>query len=117
MALIALGIAVSIAYFSPDRQVFWVIIFGWSGIAATFCPVIILSLFWKKYSEQGAIASMISGFLCVPFVKFVLQDLDGLGIYFEKMDVLFPSFVVAMLIGVLFSKLYPPKERTSKNKS
>ena len=117
MALIALGIAVSIAYFSPDRQVFWVIIFGWSGIAATFCPVIILSLFWKNYSEQGAIASMISGFLCVPFVKFVLQDLDGLGIYFEKMDVLFPSFVVAMLIGVLFSKLYPPKERTSKNKS
>jgi len=80
-----------------------------SGIAATFCPVIILSLFWKKYSEQGAIASMVSGFLCVPFVKFVLQELDSVGIYFEKMDVLFPSFVVAMLIGILFSKLYPVK--------
>lgn len=109
MALVALGLAMIIAVVSPERQVFWVIIFGWSGIAATFCPVIILSLFWKGYSEQGAIASMISGFACVPLFKFVFQEIEGLGIYFEKMDVLLPSFLVAMLVGWIFSKVYPPK--------
>lgn len=109
MALIALGLAMIIAVVSPDRQVFWVIIFGWSGIAATFCPVIILSLFWKGYSEQGAIASMISGFACVPLFKFVFQEMEGVGIYFEKLDVLFPSFLVAMLVGWFFSKVFPPK--------
>lgn len=109
MALIALGLAIIIAVVSPDRQVFWVIIFGWSGIAATFCPVIILSLFWKGYSEQGAIASMISGFACVPLFKFVFQEMEGIGIYFEKLDVLFPSFLVAMLVGWIFSKTFPPK--------
>jgi sodium/proline symporter len=109
MALVALGLAMIIAVVSPDRQVFWVIIFGWSGIAATFCPVIILSLFWKGYSEQGAIASMISGFACVPLFKFVFQKIEGIGIYFEKMDVLLPSFLVAMLVGWIFSKIYPPK--------
>ena len=109
MALIALGLAMAIAVLSPERQVFWVIIFGWSGIAATFCPVIILSLFWKGYSEQGAIASMVTGFACVPLFKFVFQEMEDVGIYFEKMDVLLPSFVIAMLIGWVFSKIFPPK--------
>jgi len=60
---------------------------------------------------------MISGFLCVPFVKFVLQELDSAGIYFEKMAVLFPSFDVSMLIGVLFSKLYPLRNKNAEVKS
>lgn len=107
LALFALGIAISIALLIPERTVFWFVIFGWSGIAATFCPVIILSLFWPSYSEKGAIASMITGFLCVPFFKFVVQSMDGIGPYFEKLDVLAPSFLLAMISGWIFSKIYP----------
>ncbi|MFT4535224.1 MAG: sodium/proline symporter [Saprospiraceae bacterium] len=107
MAVVALGIAMTIALVSPERQVFWVIIFGWSGIAATFCPVIILSLFWKGYSEKGAIASMVSGFVSVIVIKFVFQNLDGIGEYFVALDVLAPSFLIAMIFGWIFSKLYP----------
>jgi len=111
MALVALALAMAIAYFSPERQVFWVIIFGWSGIAATFCPVIILSLFWKGFSEKGAIAAMIAGFLSVPLFNFYLQKLETVGPYLEKMDVLAPSFLIAMIFGFIFSKLYPPVKR------
>jgi len=107
MAILALGIALIIAMNSPDRTVFWMVIFGWSGIAASFCPVIILSLFWKNYSEAGAIASMIAGFLCVPFFKFVVANMDMVGPYFVKLDVLAPSFLISMIVGWIFSKLYP----------
>lgn len=107
MALMALGLSMAVAVLSPDRTIFWFIIFGWSGIAATFCPVIILSLFWKNYSEKGAIASMVTGFLSVPLFKFVVQNIDGIGVYFEKLDVLAPSFLLAMLAGWIFTKLYP----------
>lgn len=113
MALLALAIALIIAVNSPDRTVFWMVIFGWSGIAASFCPVIILSLFWKDLSEKGAIAAMISGFLSVPFFKFVVQDLPTVGAYFEKLDVLAPSFLISMIMAWLFTKLYPKKELTS----
>jgi len=105
MAILALGIAMLIAVTSPDRQVFWVIIFGWSGIAASFCPAIILSLFWKGFTEKGAIAAMITGFLCVPFFKFVMQGLPELGPYFEALDVLGPSFIISMIVGIIVSKL------------
>ena len=109
MAFTALIIAMIMNYVSPDRQIFWVIIFGWSGIAATFCPVIILTLFWKGYSEKGAIASMISGFIAVILFNFVFKEMENIGEYFVAIDVLFPSFIVAMLVGVVVSKKYPPK--------
>jgi len=111
MALFALSIAIIVAVSTPERTVFWFVIFGWSGIAATFCPVIILALFWPAYSEKGAIASMIVGFLSVPIFKFVVQNIDTVGIYFEKMDVLTPSFILAMLAGWIFTKVYPRQSK------
>ncbi|MFT6962746.1 MAG: sodium/proline symporter [Flammeovirgaceae bacterium] len=109
MAATALGIAILLYNLYPDRQIFWIMIFGWSGIAATFCPVIILSLFWKGYSEKGAIASMITGFLSVIFFKFVVSNMEGIGVYFKELDVLAPSFALAMLVGFIVSKIFPPK--------
>ena len=114
MAFTALIIAMIMNYVSPDRQIFWVIIFGWSGIAATFCPVIILSLFWKGYSEKGAIASMIAGFISVILFNFVFKEMPDVGEYFVALDVLAPSFAVAMLVGFLVSKIYPPRAEAVK---
>ena len=104
LAFLALAVALLVSILSPDRTVFWFIIFGWSGIAATFCPVIILSLFWDGYTENGAIASMITGFLCVPIFKFIIPAIDNIGIYFDKLDVMLPSVLLAVIAGVATSK-------------
>lgn len=112
MAIAALGIAILLYNLYPDRQVFWIMIFGWSGIAATFCPVIILALFWKGYTEKGAIASMITGFVSVIFFKFVVSNMESVGDYFKELDVLAPSFALAMIVGYIVSKAFPTKEAT-----
>jgi sodium/proline symporter len=104
MALLALAIAMIIAVISPNHTVFWLIIFGWSGIAASFCPVIIMSLFWSGLTERGAISAMVAGFLSVPFFKFVVQNMDGVGPYFVQLDVLAPSFLISILVGYIVSK-------------
>ena len=109
MAFTALIIAIVMDYVSPGRQIFWVIIFGWSGIAATFCPVIILTLFWKGFSERGAIASMFTGFFCVVLFNFVFKYLPDVVEYFVALDVLAPSFAIAMLVGYIVSKICPPR--------
>ena len=92
-----------VAISMPERTIFWFVIFGWSGLAATFCPTIILSLFWNNFNEKGAIASMITGFLSVPLFKFGFTSLNGIGIYFDKLGELGPSFLLAMIVGVLVS--------------
>ncbi len=114
MAFVALLIAIIINYVSPDREVFWVIIFGWSGIAATFCPVVILTLFWKGYSERGAIASMVAGFVSVMLFNFVFINIPKVGPYLKELDVLAPSFAVAMIVGIIVSKIYPPRAEAVK---
>ena len=103
LAVLSLGVALLVSFLSPTRTVFWFVIFGWSGIAATFCPVIILSLFYENFSERGAIASMVTGFFCVSFFKFIVPGFAIIGPYVDKLDVMFPSVSIAILVGWLTS--------------
>lgn len=105
LALVALAIAMIVAITTPERTIFWFVIFGWSGIAATFCPTMLLSLFWKGFTEKGAIASMIAGFLCVPIFKFWVSGMDSIGPYFNALGELPSAFGVAFIVGVAISLL------------
>ncbi len=105
LALSALAIAMAVAVISPSRSVFWFVIFGWSGISATFCPVIILSLFWSRLTLRGALAAMITGFFSVIFFKFIAPDLPAVGDHLSKLSELPPSFALAGLMGVVISVL------------
>jgi len=114
LAVFALIIAIIVALTTPGRTIFWFVIFGWSGIAATFCPTIILSIFWSRFTEKGAIASMITGFLSVPLFKFGLTSLDKVGIYFDKLGELGPSFALAFIVGIVVS--LTTANQSSKNR-
>ncbi len=104
LALAALAIALGVAISTPERTVFWFVIFGWSGIAATFCPTVILSLFWSGMTGRGALAAMVTGFFSVPLFKFVAPALaGGAGDAFDKLSELPPAFAASMLVGVLVS--------------
>jgi sodium/proline symporter len=107
LAILALGLAVFVSIVSPTRTVFWFAIFGWSGIAATFCPMIILSLFWPRFTERAAIASMFTGFFMTIFNKFVLQEFASVGPYFTALETMPPSFLSALLVAYLVSLLWP----------
>ncbi len=110
LAVIALGVAILISILSPSRTIFWFVIFGWAGIAATFCPMIILSLFWSKFTERAAIASMATGFFMTIISKFVLQEIDSIGEYFTALETMPPSFLSALIVGYVVTVLWPDKE-------
>jgi Na+/proline symporter len=107
--LISFLIGIGIMMYDKENGVFWTIIFGWSGIAATFCPTVILSLFWSKLTALGAKAAMVAGFLSIPLFKWAVPFLlDGAGLetwsgYLASLDVLLPSFVVGFLVAIVVS--------------
>ncbi|MDT8429066.1 MAG: sodium/proline symporter [Pseudomonadales bacterium] len=107
LAAAALGVALMVSVLSPDRTIFWFVIFGWAGIAATFCPMIIMSLFWPRFTEKAAIASMLTGFSMTIISKFILQEMDGIGPYFTALETMPPSFLLAMLVGYVVTRLWP----------
>lgn len=107
LALVALAVAMSVAMISETRTIFWFVIFGWSGIAATFCPTMILSLYWRGMTARGAIAAMVTGFACVPFFEFAAPTLPSVGPLVAELGALPPAFLISGLSGVLVSLLDP----------
>lgn len=109
LALIAFGLGMGILLYDKEQGIFWTIIFGWSGIAATFCPTMILSLFWSKLTSTGAKCSMLAGFLSVPFFKFAAPAIfhaiskEEYAAYLEKLDVLLPSFIIGFAVAIVVS--------------
>jgi Na+/proline symporter len=107
LALISLAMAFTVATLVPGRTVFWFVIFGWSGIAATFCPTMILSLFWSKFTARGAMVAMIVGFIGVPIFKFGAPALPEIGWVFTALSELPPAFLLSGIAGVLVSLMDP----------
>ncbi len=109
LALVSFAIGIGILLYDKEQGIFWTIIFGWSGIAATFCPTIVLSLFWTKLTSLGAKCSMVAGFCSVSIFKFAIPPLldaagfDGLNDALAALDVLPPSFAVGMIVAVVVS--------------
>jgi len=109
LAATALLISVAVSVLSPDRTIFWYVIFGWSGIAATFCPTIILSLFYKRFTVRGAIAAMGTGLIGVPLFQFALPALPGIGHYFGLVGEMAPAFLLSAIVGVVVSSATPSR--------
>ncbi|MCO4763080.1 MAG: sodium/proline symporter [Myxococcales bacterium] len=107
LAVFALAISMAMAALVPGRTVFWFVIFGWSGLAATFCPTIILSIIWPGFTARGVIAAMLTGFSCVPLFKFVVFKLPVIGATMEPLSELPPAFVLSFVAAWLASVTDP----------
>jgi Na+/proline symporter len=104
LAGLALIISVSVSVLSPDRTVFWYVIFGWSGIAATFCPTLILILFYPKMSVRASLFAMVTGMLGVPLFKFAAPFIPVIGDGVATMGEMAPAFALSLLVGIFVSK-------------
>ncbi len=105
LATVALLIAFFVAWLVPGRTVFWFVIFGWSGISATFCPTMILSLYWAKLTSRGAMAAMLTGFLSVPIYKFAAPNLPMIGESIATIGELPLAFVTSGCVAIVVSLL------------
>jgi sodium/proline symporter len=112
LAVLALTIALTVAVTVPGRTIFWYVIFGWSGIAATFCPVMVLALVWRRYNASGALASMLTGLIAVPIFSFVVPLVPGWGPLVGRAEELAPSFFAALAAGILVTFLSSQPERS-----
>ncbi|UIO41230.1 sodium/proline symporter PutP [Brevibacillus brevis] len=72
--------------------------YAWAGFGASFGPVILLSLYWKRMNKWGALAGMIAGALTV----IIWTRFDVLkGFLYEMV----PGFAISLLAIVVVSHL------------
>jgi len=92
---------------NPNGSIFRVVSFAWAGFGATFGPVMLFALFWKRCNKYGAIAGMISGAATVFLWKFGIAKLGGIFKIYE----LLPAFVVSCIFIVIVSLITGEPDR------
>ena len=98
IALIAMFIALD-----ENSVIFKIVSFAWAGFGATFGPLMLFSLFWKRINRAGAIAGMVSGAAMVFIWKLLISKLGGGFAIYE----LLPAFIVSSIVIVVVSLLTP----------
>ncbi|QHG90381.1 sodium/proline symporter PutP [Sulfurimonas sp. CVO] len=95
-----IAIALIAWYISTDENssVLKLVSYAWAGFGAAFGPLIILSLYNKSITKNGAIAGMIVGSLTVIIYK---QLVGGIFDLYE----LLPGFIAAWIAILVFSKI------------
>ncbi len=96
IAALAMVLAVN-----ENSVIFEVVSFAWAGFGATFGPIMLFSLFWKRVTRSGAIAGMVSGGIMVFAWNKLIRPIGGVfGIY-----ELLPAFIVSCIFIVITSLL------------
>jgi sodium/proline symporter len=95
MAVLVVAIVAILLAISPNDSILGLVSFAWAGFGAAFGPIILLSLFWRKLTNWGALAGMFVGAATV----FVWKALNT-GLY-----ELLPAFVLAFVAAIVVSLL------------
>lgn len=107
MVVVVAGLSLLLAL-NPNSMILEIVSYAWAGFGAAFGPLVIISLFWRKMTLNGALAGVIVGGVTVLLWKNFMG--------FTGLYEIVPGFIfsaIAIYIGSLMSK-NPSREVTSK---
>lgn len=108
LAITAIAIVIAL---DENSVIFTIVSFAWAGFGATFGPLMLFSLFWKRTNRAGAIAGMVGGGVMVFVWKLLIRPLGGAWGIYE----LLPAFIFSCLCIVIVSLITaPPSEDICK---
>lgn len=109
IALIAVCLAAS-SY--AENTIMSIVAYAWSGLGASFGPVVLVSLYWRRMTRNAAIAGILTGALTVILWEFAGKHIGGIFTVYS----LLPGFIMNLIIIYLVSHLdkEPDKQITKQ---
>ncbi len=101
IVLLAISIIGIVIALDESSIIFTIVSFAWAGFGATFGPITLFSLFWKRTTREGAIAGMLSGGIMVFIWKLLLKPMGGIFGVYE----LLPAFIISCIFIYVGSKM------------
>ncbi len=91
-----------------NSSIFRLVSYAWAGFGASFGPLILFSLFWKRVNLPGAVAGMVTGGAMVIIWKNWISTLGGAFAVYE----LLPAFIISsiVIVAVSLATKAPSKE-------
>ena len=101
ITLLVIAVFAMVLALDEKSIIFKLVSFAWAGFGATFGPIMLFSLFWKRVTRSGAIAGMLTGGGMVFIWNMLIRPLGGAFDIYE----LFPAFLLSCLAIVVVSLL------------
>lgn len=101
-ATLGIALIAALIAMNPESSVLDLVSYAWAGFGAAFGPTIILALFWKGITRNGALAGVIVGAVTV----IVWGDFLSGGI-FDLYEIV-PGFLLNLIVTLIVSNLGKP---------
>ncbi len=98
LAVLIVSVAALALSYTKNDTILTLVAYAWAGFGASFGPVILLSLYWKKMNRWGALAGMAVGAITV----IVWANVPALK---ETLYEIVPGFAANLIAIFLVSKL------------
>jgi sodium/proline symporter len=89
---------------SGNQSIFRIVSYAWAGLGATFGPLILFSLFWKRTTFPGAVAGMLTGGIMVIVWKEVISKRGGPFAVYELLPAFILSCAVILVVSLVTAK-------------
>ncbi len=108
LTVIIVSVIAVIIALNPNNTVLGLVEDAWAGFGATFGPIMIFSLFWKKTTRNGAIAGIATGGITAIIWRNLGTMYGGIFSLYE----IVPGFILSAIVIYIVSKLgqEPSKE-------
>ena len=107
ITLLAIAVIGMLIAMDENSVIFRIVSFAWAGFGATFGPIMLFSLFWKRTNRTGAIAGMVGGAAMVFIWKLIISKLGGVFAIYE----LLPAFIFSSLCILVVSLVTAPPSK------
>ena len=92
--------AVALALAWPNNEsILSLVSFAWAGFGGAFGPIILLSLYWRRLTSQGAIAGMVVGAIIAFIWHYAPMDTGIFAVY-----EIIPAFLLNLVTAVVVSR-------------
>lgn len=97
MAVLIVSIVAIVLAWPNNDSILSIVSFSWAGFGASFGPVILLSLYWRKITGKGALWGMVAGAITV----LIWGNVDALS---DTLYEIVPGFIICWVVTYFVSQ-------------
>jgi sodium/proline symporter len=104
VCVLAVAVIAGVLALNPSETILELVAFAWAGFGASFGPAVLLCLFWRRFTNWGALAGMVAGAVTVFAWDAYGQAVTGVDLY-----EIVPAFAANLVVAVIVSRMtYAP---------
>lgn len=104
MAVLLVSLIAMYMAWEQDNKILDLVSFAWAGFGAAFGPIILLTLYWKKITNWGALAGMVAGAATAYFW-------GSNEVLHKDLYEIVPGFIICLVVSVIVSLItYKPNK-------